>query len=427
MALFAHKLGLISAQFCRVSAVESAIPENSTKKNTKKHVFGFGAEGRGAVWHRFQPSREGPGLGRIHLWKTDPLSSCISANRAFFSPPTEIIWENSKGNSAIPGLGRRKTAPKTASNLAPYAGMCRGRTIPSQTRKQRSAYVSGCGVPRREELTKTHQIVRNNILFSYQPPLEGWELDNSWSPAGGNRPNSGVPWKQGETGEIGEIGYTREFPPNQPNSCPRPIPAQFIFGKPTPYLRAFWQTDLIFPRGKGEIALWEGEFPSNRHQTRSIPDANLAHYAGLCRGRTIPSQTRKQRSAHVSEWGIPLGEICPEIDQIVRNNILFSYQPPPPKGLGTQNRPFPCPPGREPRIRGLRRFGGYSGVPPKRGNSGSPGGSNFPLQKQGRKSRFRAPLMQYFGKSADFVKKQQKTAYFPLQTAILGGYPPNSP
>ena len=35
--------------------------------------------------------------------------------------------------------------------------------------------------------------------------------------------------------------------------------------------------------------------------------------------------------------------------------------------------------------------------------------------------------MQYFGKSADFVKKQQKTAYFPLQTAILGGVPPNSP
>ena len=249
--------------------------------------------------------------------------------------------------------------------------MCRGRTIPSQTRKQRSAYVSGCGVPRREELPKTHQIVRNNILFSYQPPpLEGWELDNSWSPAGGNRPNSGVPWKQGETGEIGEIGYTREFPPNQPNSCPRPIPAQFIFGKPTPYLRAFWQTDLIFPRGKGEIALWEGEFPSNRHQTRSIPDANLAHYGGLCRGRTIPSQTRKQRSAHVSEWGIPLGEICPEIDQIVRNNILFSYQPPLQRGWEPRIGHFPVLPAGSPDLGVWGGLGGILGYPR---NGGIPG------------------------------------------------------
>jgi hypothetical protein len=134
---------------------------------------------------------------------------------SIFFPPTGPQRENFPllGLEFVPN--GRNSAPKTASNLAPYADLCRGREFLLTEGKQRSAYVSGSGVPRREELAKTHQIVRNNILFSYQPPLgggmgakpdpfQGPQTPNSWSPAGrGNSGNSPVP------------GQTADFPPNR--------------------------------------------------------------------------------------------------------------------------------------------------------------------------------------------------------------------
>src|ERR1700676_126767 len=138
-----------------------------------------------------------------------------------------------------------------------------GREFLLTERKQRSAYVSGSGVPRREDCAKTHQKVRNNILFSYQPPprrggrvanrpILGSQTPNSWSPAG--RANSR------------EFQLSRprpQIPSNQANSGPRPETAQFIFGKPTPYRRAFWQSGQFSPRGKADFPRGEAEFGPN--------------------------------------------------------------------------------------------------------------------------------------------------------------------
>jgi hypothetical protein len=68
--------------------------------------------------------------------------------------------------------------------------LCRDRKNLLTDGKQRSAHVSGSGIPLWEECTKTHQKVRNNILFSYQPSLHGTgncQKGRNWPPRPGTR------------------------------------------------------------------------------------------------------------------------------------------------------------------------------------------------------------------------------------------------
>ena len=150
----------------------------------------------------------------------------------------------------------------------------------------------------------------------------------------------------------------------------------------------------------------------------------------MCRDRKNLLTDGKQRSAHVSGSGIPLWEECTKTHQKVRNNILFSYQPP----LVTARKGEIGPPRPGTRIGGLealepRNWGSGAGLarfgPISRfGRFRGPGNHEIPLTPGVPKNTF---LGSSNGKFPEFGRIQQKTAknsVFPLTPGQFWGVPP---
>jgi hypothetical protein len=122
---------------------------------------------------------------------------------------------------------------------------------------QDRAYLGGRIVRKR---TKKSGIIY--CLVTSHPP-EGGEGNKQ---ADSRLPNPPIPGPRPGRANSREFRLSRprpQIPSNQANSGPRPETAQFIFGKPTPYLRAFWQIGQFSPRGKADFPRGEAEFGPN--------------------------------------------------------------------------------------------------------------------------------------------------------------------
>jgi hypothetical protein len=114
---------------------------------------------------------------------------------------------------------------------------------------QDRAYLGGRIVRKR---TKKSGIIY--CLVTSHPPQKGGRVTNR-PILGSQTPNSRSPAGRANSREFRLSRPRPQIPSNQANSGPRPETAQFIFGKPTPYLRAFWQIGQFSPRGKADFPL----------------------------------------------------------------------------------------------------------------------------------------------------------------------------
>ena len=150
--------------------------------------------------------------------------------------------------------------------------MCRGREFLLTERKQRSAYVSGSGVPRREDCAKTHQKVRNNILFSYQPPPPEGGEGNKQADSRLPNPQFLVPGRGGRIrGNSGFPGPDPRFPQTRPirglgrkrpNSSLENRPPIFVlFGKSVNFPLAGRPISLVARQNSVQTGVFRCEIP----------------------------------------------------------------------------------------------------------------------------------------------------------------------